>query len=922
MDNKNYSNSITLVRVADGESANSYFIETNYDEILRFETSVGLLFSPSVFYFKVFDLSKNQAISSFNWELSYLSNNNEYISIASKESNNYSEFLNYLPLLQQNPEDQQKAIIIEDSEDSYDCLYFYVSDFYEHLEVSGNKNEKALLDLFSSGSPVLKFSFIEEGFTRAEKIFVVKNGISADMAKLNINANDIVASIQKASLRFSANGLELHNGDFLITDFSYEEVTNITSENFDDQELYILDNNSNYTKAISFEEGMVYYIQKEKSVFYLDKETGNLAIKGDVYADNGYFKGEVQATSGTFNGNINANGGTIGGFKIVSEEQGDKKVDYLQSINGNIKLDGANGEIIAENIILGAGAKISESIEFTDNSGNVSAKILNPQKNGNLWLSAGQTSLYTDGRLNLGTIELNSGTGKNDGYIRSRFTDLNEQTQDGHWRINENGTAQFKNIYADEVHLQNSVLEIGTIQNVGSLMLFKDAWSVVNFENTIWEEVEKIKIVLDKYNSLSADDWIFSEDNLYKVVFSENKEYYKEDEIEKDKKVLATEYIEGNKYYELMPDGTYELTQDQGFYSHIIIDSEKFSGKVITKFGKTKENLDDEECDYITSIFGESKEGPDIRKFATPNSLTISSFNITEASNPIVNYTKHLILGKLSDSDIDSLEDIKGFGLYSDNVYLNGSLTTHSTENGYAGINTSSMIPFTKSTGIIQDISPIIFWGGANEPSNISNALFQVTANGTLYTTQAIIENSVIAGADIYGSKIYAAELHGWENGQSSELAIYNSSKGIVFKTEAYTNEEGESIKETSLFSISETGFKETDNYFIDLKNSIPLFIGDFKTKPGSDNVYVKASGENLSFYNNESILSKITGQIDNINNSQPYMDFNINNTSVFELRAEKIEIKKDVYINENIEMGSHTMTYKWVDDGYDLYVY
>lgn len=916
MSNKNYSNSITLVRVADGESASSYFIETNYDEILRFETSVGLVFSPDVLYFKVLDLSKNsqkgEVISNFDWELSYLSNNNEYISIASKESNNYPDFLNYLSPFSQNPENQQEAVTIEETKNPQECLYFYISDFHEFLGESEKENDRILLDLFNSNSPVLKFSYIQNGYTRAEKIFVMKNGISADMAKLDINAFDIVASIQEASLRFSANGLELRNGDFLIKN------------------------------------------QEDEPVFYLDETTGNLAIKGDVYAENGHFKGIIEATSGTFNGDINANGGTIGGFRIASEKDGDKKIDYLQSIGGNIKLNGTDGEIIAEKIILGAGAKVSESIEFISVDGKTSAKIFNPQKNSNLWLSAGQTALYTDGRLNLGTIELNGGTGKNDGYITSKITDLNGQQQEGYWRINENGTAQFKNIYADEVHLQNSILEIGTIQNVGSLMVFKDAWAVVDFY--IDSKTSKMIIILNKSNTLTENDWIFSNDKIYKVLSSVNKEYY---ELIDEEMKLAIQYIEGNTYYEKLEEDSYQITSDKGFYSYITIDSETFEGKVVTKFGKGKENLVDEECDYIISIFGESKKGPDIRNFATPNSLTISSFNITE-NNPMIEYTKHLILGKLSDSGIEDLKEVSGFGLYSDNVYLNGSLTTYNKENGYAGINTASSISFNKSKNIIQDSSSIIFWGGAGGEIAIADAPFQVTANGTLYTQQAIIENSIVAGADIYGSRIYAAELHGWDDkNQSGELAIYDSSKGIVFKEESKYREisnitaenfneqelyilgsESNYVKattfetdtkyyvfqESTLFSIKGEGFQQSSksDYFINLNGSIPLFIGDFKTKPNSNNnIYLEISENNLSFYNNTNQLAKIVGQIDNSNDDQSYMDFQINdNDSIFELRATKIEAKKDVYINNNMELGSHTMTYKKVSDGYDLYVY
>ena len=48
---KSFSNSISLVRVADGEPANSYYIESNYNEILRLESSGGVKFTPSELWF-------------------------------------------------------------------------------------------------------------------------------------------------------------------------------------------------------------------------------------------------------------------------------------------------------------------------------------------------------------------------------------------------------------------------------------------------------------------------------------------------------------------------------------------------------------------------------------------------------------------------------------------------------------------------------------------------------------------------------------------------------------------------------------------------------------------------------------------------------------------------------------------------------
>jgi hypothetical protein len=51
--------------------------------------------------------------------------------------------------------------------------------------------------------------------------------------------------------------------------------------------------------------------------------------------------------------------------------------------------------------------------------------------------------------------------------------------QNGFWRINEDGTAYFDEIYLKEAHIQNSILEINTVQSVGSMMIFKDSWSIL-----------------------------------------------------------------------------------------------------------------------------------------------------------------------------------------------------------------------------------------------------------------------------------------------------------------------------------------------------------------------------------------------------------------------------------------------------------
>jgi hypothetical protein len=51
--NKKYSDSIVLARVADGKSATSKLIETEYDEILKFDSENEPTFSPRILRIRV-----------------------------------------------------------------------------------------------------------------------------------------------------------------------------------------------------------------------------------------------------------------------------------------------------------------------------------------------------------------------------------------------------------------------------------------------------------------------------------------------------------------------------------------------------------------------------------------------------------------------------------------------------------------------------------------------------------------------------------------------------------------------------------------------------------------------------------------------------------------------------------------------------
>lgn len=908
---KTFSNSITIARVADGSSADSIIIETSYDEILKFDTineanEDVISFSPENFKIRVYNINNEDPILNFNWALYYLNGNQEYDLIAEKTNlKGFDEAISYDPV------------------SNYNTLCINCLQFYEVVE--NNSNFSYLKSLIKDGNAFFKFIYIVNNKAEAIKYFSIKNGVSSDMAQLNIGANSINMAIRNSSLEFSSDGLSLQNGDFVIFD------------------------------------------ENEEKIFYTD-DLGNLTLKGNVYAEDGYF-----------NGTINAFDGTIGGFNIVSNyyepieseaiQSGEifyilldeypityKRVytsgnnNYIQlvyenkkyyyrtniqeedfvsnkyytyngsytiasSFNSNeiyylpftefkyynnigdsssltpslneeyyakidsndspifyknlgprlyssgkeIILDGTNGNIIAENIELGAGARITDQIVFSSDEGNISAALYNPELHDGKILQASNVHLINDGRLFLGTLELYGGTGSGDGYIRSVSIDGNSQYQNGEWRINEDGTAYFNNIYANNAHIQNSILEINTVQSIGSTMIFKDSWTVTNIEKIEAGTSTKYILTLDGIANLNAREYFMTDNNnVFHVSAIQNNNAFSKIEIEdiKDIKVgsIITKlgrggtlnYIEetltsplpGRVYY-TEEDGKYTQTSDAVFS-----EGKTYYYRDYTPSG-----------DCIIAIRGETSIKEAGSSYATGNALTISSFAINNGSNI---YTKHLILGELSESGIDDLVDISGYGLYADNVYLNGSLITRDVDNGYCGINTLSDVQFSKNPDL--DISPIVFWGGALDktPDKIQNAPFQVTAQGTMFCTNAIIENSIFTG------EIHTAKISGKKEITETEpgLIILDTNKGISFRN---TTLEG---TEAELFSIGTSGLYLDNSPFINFEDRIntsdgasttqktAVFIGELHG--ATNNQYSTYDGIGIQFGNGAQFVQSV----------------------------------------------------------------
>ena len=631
-------------------------------------------------------------------------------------------------------------------------------------------------------------------------------------------------------INITEKGLDVINGSITIYKDVYVLDDTVTSETFGNN-IYYYKNDNDYVVAEEFVEETDYYVKQQNAVLSQDEE-GNLTMTGTIYAQDGSFSGTVNATAGSFTGNINAQGGNIGGFTIESEQLYSNNISYddkSNPING-ILLNGVTGQAYFNNVTLGSGLVIQDYIKLGE------AYIYNPGVNGDKFIKTGNISIDQNGLMNIGKIEVYGGTNANDSYIKGG----DYSNSNGGWIIQSDGKAYFRDIYVDDAHIRNSVLEIGTVQSVGSLMLFEDCYSI----NSISDD--KTVLTLNSLASFNVNDWIYCDEKYYQIISVEN---------DINNKIT-----------------TIGLTSS--FYGTI--------NSVIAKFGTSG-------VDSIFSVWGANatEENKGMYPFAHNNAIALSEFTEKDGA---FSYEKRLVLGNLNNLKIEN-QEISGYGLYADNVYLNGALTTKAGSGDlatYAGINTLSGVAFNKDDSG-SDKSKVIFWAGSGSTKtpDIQDAPFQVTEAGTVYASKAIFENSVFAGGAISGADLYAARIHGWssDNERSAALTIFDTTTGISFKT-GYNYEEKTDEGAEETFSISHDGFKVNQKNFIRIPSGHGYdakvdFVGNLETN------LITATKDNNSI----------------------------------RIEAENTQAVGDFYIGEE---NSHQMQYKQIageNGGYDLYV-
>lgn len=631
----------------------------------------------------------------------------------------------------------------------------------------------------------------------------------------------------------SSRGIEIkNNGTLSILDgntevFSanktfYEKTIDTTPQEGKTYYIYNKDTGV-YTlwekgESTEFPSDIEIYDAIRKTIFSGTLEGANGSFSGELRGATGIFSGELQGATGVFTGSITAQSGTIGGFTI--------NTNNLTSANESVILDGTNGKITAENIELGNGAEVRDQISFKGADGTV-AYLQNPTRYEGVVLNAGDIKLRTSGVLEFGDIKI--------------FGDQTNPTiKSSLWTIDKD-KAVFNNVIAQGGTIENVVFKNSTVQGAGGIMFFKPSYSGTSISSTNTETVfivEETGLKIGDHVIVNGQEGDVTTIEQTRVTISGVK-------FEKDKTVSIIKL-----YNNSLVDGKINLTDNL----------------LIGVNSLRAEQLQD-------GTVGKNEDCHLFRGGLTVTLPTVVTKTINSGeTQTVVEYPNkpNLFIG-----DLYPITGKPGYGLYGDNVYLNGTLTTKvKSDNSptYAGVNTIDGYNVDENLFKDKDNSQkIVFWAGSigEDKKSVQQAPFQVTDKGNLYAkagtfTDSVFSNSKIEGSKIYGADIYTASIHGWagtsEDGNSSALNIYNTSKGIIFKEEKdyrpttdikidttkkyYKKNPDETYSiveipkeaeissyyefiEKTLYQISKTGFVTPQKEFITISDNTIDFSGD-----------------------------------------------------------------------------------------------
>ena len=856
---------------ADGADGILYNIETNHEKIYKFfdSTPNAIACSPEKITFKAYKIENGKntllnPVSDYNIDIMIINNNNNIIlndenyALTNNDKNAFKHLISFL-----------KQLKVKDNTGAVVTLFKKVCE----IDAETSSITFKLVTLLES---VLT---IEDGNTQDNihyfevLVNLLKQGNVYFVYKIfNFKSQDVNQPNEKDLLAIKPIPFEFGTNEdmakFALTASSINAAVQNTKLEFNIEGLKII------------EGGLKIVNSSDESLLEYDKDNQVLKIIGG-----GTFTGTINAEKGSFTGDVIAetlqsNAGHIGGFLIEDgglysednityryfntediEPLKDKHYYYLGDNNEYVLFSDEN----FEPGVTYYERNVFSSIRLIGKTGQIDAENINLGTGAhiNKYIQLGDARLWNPMDDDANGMLLDAGA------IRLSQTgnlQLGNIVLDG-----ENskifGTsfsitpdqATFKNVNVSG-KISTVVFEKNHVQSVGGSMIFKPSYLVESYENI----GDNVQLILDNEFDGAIDD------NILLV----------------SKEGSAKKYNISNVNSNIVTIRGLNVTSKPAS----LIDLGQVGDMIIGINSNTSSN------DYIKG-----------------RGLTIAE--IIEGNN-IVSNSPQVFIG-----DLNSV-GYPGYGLYSENVYLTGSLTTQINNEGfestYAGINTLNGATTTNG-------SKIVFWAGATGMSSIADAPFQVTDTGSLYASQGIFEGAIISKSEIKGADIYAARIHGQLDGAANSLTFYDASKGIVFKKGDWDGIGVDSS--TEVFSIGEKGLQRgKDNYFIHINEKGNVkFIGD--EIQASEYFTDKTKSYFLHLKDNKIYSSKMeeNGQEQfyaNIVLGSEEISFGLGeNIKELIIDSDEIQLKKETVKMDKTVLFGEQLKYEQVSNGYNLYV-
>lgn len=904
----------------DGVNGTRYSIEANQNEVLCFymtDEGHAIETSPKTLEVSVFEYGQKDHINltlgtPTNFKFGYISSKGVFKSLLE------SKFAQYCRLGITGVEEDEEGVK-SDTGEKEGYFYFLAQDFLEMLRANPDSSSYAecysdLIRTSPTGVPInvsLKFAFLDEKEEEAAvRILTLKEGAPSEILQFKETASKISMAIQSSAMEFTEKGLSIYGAGFEMWNAPERFVESIDTA-FDAEKIYYVLENEKYRpvpQGTSYDDTITYYEKTTPSRTLYADEHGDLHISGILEATKGCFSGTVEAEYATFQA------GEIGGFSIEKDALTSKSFvsyplrpldlhrtyyvldgdDYIPALDvvaederelfvPTLSLQGGSGRVYAQNLTLGQEAVIDDQLIFYDDDGVAKAFIYNPEKHNNMFLKAGEFEVDTRGVGRIGNISF-SGLAN-----ASVIKGVN-------WSISDT-EARFNNVTVSGT-IKTAVFQTSQTQAVGSGMAFMPSYPV-----TVLEGRESIqpKDYPPGVNVVGAKIWLV-QGNDYQL-FTITK-------AESDNKVFFLDRP--------IPSGFDPIAL-------LFIGMQLKSPQIVSV--ESEEEWTDSASltrkDGGIMVFGVNSSGASFANgHILGRGLTITTFGQAEKPN--------LFLGDLASVAAVLEEDYSGYGLYSDNVYLNGSITTKVGEGSYAGVDTLNN---ALSTQFEDDQSRIVFWAGAKstKADDVCRAPFQVTEDGSVYAARAKLTDSLLVGSVIKTAEIQTAIVRGVDKaGNASILEIFDTSAGIRFKT----SEDNNILFSIKAADVNNSGnlisglCDKNDKFFVSINAEDEVTVSGKRIKTDDESYYLALESQTIEQNSQTVIVPSLVHRHGTNQSCGLYFEggkttYKLTQGSSEHLRTVWTPVETKMIgtftLSENQE--GNNLQYKPVNGGYDLYV-